>query len=399
LKNQRLFIYAAYKQQYLEYIEHHEIQKAFAHLNKRLKPLEHLQTNPNEFRDLCYLLTARSVHEAPSFKNWEGIMAGREQLIEHFQSLYEFETLNAQTSQYVPNHRLMTLLRQAIAYQVHSSRHIPKVPPKINTLLEDYTAFLVPNVKKTIFKGHAANVKCVDFVGEMGHSIVSGSSDHLGIVWNIQTGEIESHLEGHTSRIWDVASNKVGDLIATGSADRTVKLWSFSSGWSNACTFSEHEGDVYSVKFHPGQRHLLTGGYDRTLRLFDIEKQTLVKSFSGHGLSISKCVFTPLGNLIVSGSKDSTIRFWDLVSGLCVRTISSHLGEVTSVEMSQNGLLLLSSSKDNSNRLWDVRMVILSLAHGLSYDPLNDTRDIRIHLVISFVVVLLVIHWYWEVQK
>ena len=36
-----------------------------------------MQTTPDEFRDLCYLLTCRSVQEAPSFKNWEGVTASR----------------------------------------------------------------------------------------------------------------------------------------------------------------------------------------------------------------------------------------------------------------------------------------------------------------------------------
>ncbi|KAJ3086995.1 hypothetical protein HK102_012019 [Quaeritorhiza haematococci] len=91
VKNQKSFLYAVYKQQYLEYIEHHEIQKAFTHLNKRLKPLEHMQTTPNEFKDLCYALTAKSVHDVPSFKNWEGIGPTREKLVEQFQNMIDFE--------------------------------------------------------------------------------------------------------------------------------------------------------------------------------------------------------------------------------------------------------------------------------------------------------------------
>ena len=101
----------------------------------------------------------------------------------------------------------------------------------------------------------------------------------------------------------------------------------------------------------------MSGGYDKVVRLFDIEHSKVVKTFTGHQLSVSHVEFSPLGNLIVTGSKDNTIKFWDIVSGLCIKTLSSHLGEVTSVEMSSNGSLLLSSSKDNSNRLWDVRML------------------------------------------
>lgn len=101
---------------------------------------------------------------------------------------------------------------------------------------------------------------------------------------------------------------------------------------------------------------MATGSYDKIVRLYDLERNTVIKTFTGHSQSVTKCIFSPLGNLIISGSKDNTIKFWDIVSGLCIRTISSHLGEVTSVEMNSNGTLLLSSSKDNSNRLWDVRM-------------------------------------------
>lgn len=105
------------------------------------------------------------------------------------------------------------------------------------------------------------------------------------------------------------------------------------------------------------QNHVVSGGYDRITRLFDIERSKTVKTFSEHQLSVSSVIFNPLGNLIITGSKDSTIKFWDIISGLCIKTLSSHLSEVTSVQMNPNGTLLLSSSKDNSNRLWDMRML------------------------------------------
>lgn len=96
LKNYKSFLYKVYKEQYLEYIEnqlyqkvssfppictnassHKHDSKAYVHLNKRLKPLEHLQSTPDEFKDLCYLLTAKSLHEIPRFKSWQGSLASR----------------------------------------------------------------------------------------------------------------------------------------------------------------------------------------------------------------------------------------------------------------------------------------------------------------------------------
>ncbi|KAI8579143.1 hypothetical protein K450DRAFT_242969 [Umbelopsis ramanniana AG] len=358
VKNHRSFLYSLYKQQYLEYIEHREIQKAFSFLNKRLKPLEHLQTKPNEFKDMCYLLTAKSIHEAPSFKNWEGIAAARENLVGQFQSMLEFESADRSGNVYVPPSRLVTLLRQAVAYQIQFSRYHPKIAPAVNSLLQDYTSFVIPNSVRYTLRGHEGNVKCVRFIGEEGRGVVSGSSDNTLRIWDTETAECTNVLRGHKSRIWDVSSTKLGDYVASASGDGTVKVWDLKSSKANCVsTLAGHGGDVYSVQYHQSETNLVTGGYDKTIRLFDVNTGAVVKSFQGHQLAVSKTIFNPLGNLIISGSKDNTIKFWDIVSGLCIRTITSHLGEVTSVEMNSSGTLLLSSSKDNSNRLWDVRMV------------------------------------------
>ncbi|CAO3687778.1 unnamed protein product [Umbelopsis vinacea] len=358
VKNHRSFLYSLYKQQYLEYIEHREIQKAFAFLNKRLKPLEHLQTKPNEFKDMCYLLTAKSIHEAPSFKNWEGISAARENLVGQFQSMLDFESADRSGNVYVPPNRLITLLRQAVAYQIQFSRYHPKIAPAVNSLLEDYTSFVIPNAIRYTLRGHEGNVKCVEFLGEESRGVVSGSSDNTLRIWDTETAECTNVLRGHKSRIWDVSSTKLGEYVASASGDGTVKVWDLKSSKANCVsTLSGHSGDVYSVQYHRSETNLVTGGYDKTVRLFDVNTGAVVKTFQGHQLAVSKTIFNPLGNLIISGSKDNTIKFWDIVSGLCIRTITSHLGEVTSVEMNSSGTLLLSSSKDNSNRLWDVRMV------------------------------------------
>ncbi|KAJ1516546.1 hypothetical protein HMI55_001998 [Coelomomyces lativittatus] len=130
VKNHKAFLYAIYKQQYLEYIEYHEIQKAFTFLNKRMKPLEHLQTTMDEFKDLCYLLTGKSVHDAPTFKHWEGIGPGREKLVEQLQTMMYFDQHEKEV--YVPPNRLVTLLKQAATYQVGSSRYHPKTSTPIS---------------------------------------------------------------------------------------------------------------------------------------------------------------------------------------------------------------------------------------------------------------------------
>jgi WD40 repeat protein len=49
------------------------------------------------------------------------------------------------------------------------------------------------------------------------------------------------------------------------------------------------------------QSHLVTGGYDKTVRLFDVNTGSVVKTFTGHQLAVTKTIFNPLGNLVISG--------------------------------------------------------------------------------------------------
>ena len=223
-KNHKSFLYAIYKTQYLEYIDHHETQKAFTHLVKRVKPLEQFQTTPNEFYDLCYLLTAKSVQEAPLFKSWEGIAASREQLVEQLENMMEIETADREGSIYIPPHRLTLLLKQAFAYQMESSRYRPSSTPKIKSLLQDYHPIFVPKSQRQVLSGHSANVKCVKFVGEKGDQLLSGGSDQTIRIWDSNTGESISVMEGHTGRIWDLSSEKTGSFCASASGDSFIKV-------------------------------------------------------------------------------------------------------------------------------------------------------------------------------
>ena len=89
--------------------------------------------------------------------------------------MLEFETADRNGNRYIPPNRLLTLLRQAVAYQIEFSRYHPKVAPAVNSLLENYTSFVIPNASSRTLTGHRKNVKCVEFIGEEGREIVSGS--------------------------------------------------------------------------------------------------------------------------------------------------------------------------------------------------------------------------------
>ncbi|KAJ1886801.1 hypothetical protein LPJ66_009446 [Kickxella alabastrina] len=359
LKDKKHILYKVYKQQYLELIDDNEVQKAFTTLNKYLKPLEAQQSCQVEFRDLCYLLTAKSIQDAPAFHDWDGIASSREKLAEYLQSILEFEIIGRESEpQHLRPNRLITMLRQAVAYQIESCQYHAEAIPSVTSLLNDYAPVVVPNSEQASFVGHLGNVKCTTYVGASGKYVASGSSDNSIRIWDSSTAACLAVLRGHTSRIWDICSDRSGTTLFSASGDGTVRIWDIRDLHKPQCTQvvqPDGGGDIYSVSLNPLESHLVIAGYDRTIRLYDRVTGRMVQTFQGHELSVAHAVTNPLGNLVISGSKDQTIRFWDMMSGSCVKSLRSHLGEVTSVATSDSGMLLLSSSKDNSNRLWDLR--------------------------------------------
>jgi len=103
-----------------------------------------------------------------------------------------------------------------------------------------------------------------------------------------QKMECLNTITGHSARVWDISSNHVGKLIASASGDGDVKLWDIKNLEKFTCLSSlrVHEGDAYAVQFHPGQGHIATGGYDKTVRLIDVRTglpvKTLSVSFKNH---------------------------------------------------------------------------------------------------------------------
>lgn len=226
---------------------------------------------------------------------------------------------------------------------------------------------------------HKGSVLCLQFDSKR-NLLVSGSSDATINIWDLESGTVLQTLHDHsggvlglhfdakylascskdcTARIWEISNNSSvttnsvisyqnsdngvsfprfsclqtlkghrgtvnslylkGNMLATASADHTVRLWDLITGMTIR-TIDRHNRGVSCVNMAQGL--LITGGSDHLIKMFDIKSGDEVRRLEGHSNSV-RTIQTDSTKLI-SGSYDGSIRIWDLNDGKMLKTLSGH---------------------------------------------------------------------------
>lgn len=181
-------------------------------------------------------------------------------------------------------------------------------------------------------KAHEKDINAID-VHHGGSLFASASQDKVVKIWSIEEGEVQGILRGHRRGVWSVrfAPPKLpalqGDegsvagkgVVLTGSGDKTVKLWNLND-YSCIRTFEGHSNSVLKVAWlnapKPGDQSgrpvlVASAAGDGLVKVWDTNSGEAACTLDNHEDRVWALAVHPETNTIVSGSGDSTVTFWE----------------------------------------------------------------------------------------
>ncbi|KAJ2021211.1 hypothetical protein GGI14_000295 [Coemansia sp. S680] len=229
--------------------------------------------------------------------------------------------------------------------------------------------------------GHKYATFCVLF-DRTGRRMITGSDDYLIKIWCTKTGFLINTFKGHQDVITDMALNVENTLLASASADGTVRIWNLKTGEPRAVLVANSVGrckSITSVKFSPSPypeiRYLATTCDDGLCRVYRWDRDrltfdttpTIIDGRSDARDSISSFAFNHTGSRFAIATVAGYISVYSTIADTAaantdstthwgtpklIRRMAAHEESITTLVFSSDGDMLLSGSMDGTAKVW-----------------------------------------------
>ncbi|KAK5640699.1 hypothetical protein RI129_009246 [Pyrocoelia pectoralis] len=204
---------------------------------------------------------------------------------------------------------------------------------------------------------HTGSVDSVAFSNLTAGFAVSASQDMCLKIWNIPLKfEEDANLLckcteiAHQKGINSVTVSPNDKIIATGSQDKTAKLWTDSLELIGV--LHGHKRGIWCVRFSPVDQILLTSSTDGTIKLWSITTFNCLKTIEGHDASVHRAEFISNGMQILSGGADGLIKLFNLKTAECINTFDQHEARVWALAVNQDESGFITGGADSLLIKW-----------------------------------------------
>ncbi|XP_052432210.1 autophagy-related protein 16-1 isoform X1 [Carassius gibelio] len=209
----------------------------------------------------------------------------------------------------------------------------------------------VPSTALHVFDAHDGEVNAVRF-SPGSRLLATGGMDRRVKLWEVVSGRCEPKgaLTGSNAGITSIEFDSTGSSLLAASNDFASRIWTVDD-FRLRHTLTGHSGKVLSARFLLDNTRIVSGSYDRTLKLWDLRSKVCMKTvFAGSSCNDIVCT----EQCVMSGHFDKKVRFWDIRSESIVHELEL-LGRVTSLDLNHDRTELLSCSRDDLVKIIDLR--------------------------------------------
>lgn len=187
-----------------------------------------------------------------------------------------------------------------------------------------------------------------------GHDVVvSGSADGTLKAWSWDSGGALVTLADSKLGVRGVAASGDGGVVLSGGSDGMLRLRALAEGEPTVRLSARDRRGLRAIAMSADATRAVSAGRDNELTVWDLTVGRAMHFLRGHTDSVTSVALSADGAIGVSGSDDCTVRVWDIATGSLLRTLNGHSAGVNAAAISADGNHALSGSTDRTVRLWD----------------------------------------------
>jgi len=164
---------------------------------------------------------------------------------------------------------------------------------------------------------------------------------------------MEVSLKEHRGRVWCIRLKEDSSLAVSASSDGSCIVWDLQAKTRSLCLF---ESTMFkNICYHPDESQLLTCGSDRKISYWDTYDGQAIRVLEGSEegelttMSVSRT-----GSHVVSGGEDRLLRLWDYEEGVCKYIGVGHSGPITCAAIAPDQSFVVSVGSDAAIFIWTV---------------------------------------------